>query len=167
MKAAGLVFASASCLGVAAVAAISLVPHSRTTEPHRYAGMSMPEASVFERACKDCHSNDTEWPWYSKIPPVSLGVVADVRRGRKTWNISEWGTYSKGKKLGFLTAIATDAANDNMPPRAYRWMHRDSVLKDSDRVLLAGWANAEKARIRSSNASAPQHVAADNRVVSR
>lgn len=150
VKAARVGTCFASCLFVAAGAFRSFEwKRSVTiTVPRVYAGMTEKQARVFDRACKDCHSNDTDWPWYSKIPPVSLGVVADVRRGRATWNISAWSTYSKGKKLGFLSAIAMDASNDNMPPRAYRWMHRDSELSKVDRVLLKQWAETEQARLR-------------------
>jgi len=52
-------------------------------------GMPVAVARVFERACKDCHSNRTEWPWYAKLPPLSLAIAADVNRGKKFFNMSE------------------------------------------------------------------------------
>ena len=148
VKAAGVGTCFASCLFVAAGAFRPSEWDRSVTVPRIYAGMTEKQAGVFDRACKDCHSNDTDWPWYSKIPPVSLGIVADVRRGRTTWNISDWSKYSKGKKLGYLSAIAIDASNDNMPPRAYRWMHRNSELSQLDRTLLKQWAETERARLR-------------------
>ncbi len=127
------------------------------------AGMSAPVARVFERSCKDCHSNRIEWPWYSKIPPLSLAIAADVKRGRSFFNLSEWSSYSTGRKRGFLLAIETDLKRDKMPPKTYRWMHWESALTERDRSLLANWAREEGQLLRKrppslakSNASVPR-----------
>src|SRR4028119_674499 len=52
-------------------------------------------AAIFERACKDCHSNQTEWPWYTRIAPVSWYVADHVEHGRREMNFSEWSTYDR------------------------------------------------------------------------
>ncbi len=54
--------------------------------------------SILKTSCYDCHSNETEWPWYSKVAPVSFLVSADVRNGRKRVNFSEWDKYDEEKK---------------------------------------------------------------------
>ncbi len=115
--------------------------------------MPAPVARVFERACKDCHSNRTAWPWYAKIPPLSLAIAADVNRGRTFFNLSEWSAYSLGRRRGFLVAIETDLKRDKMPPRTYRWMHRESSLTEQDRALLVNWAKEEGLLLRSKSAS--------------
>jgi len=114
-----------------------------------YAGMPGPVARVFNRACKDCHSNSTSWPWYAKIPPVSLAIAGDVKRGRAFVNMSEWYAYSTGRKLGFLSAMQIAVERRNMPPFAYRLTHHESLLSKGDRYLLARWALAERTRLRS------------------
>jgi hypothetical protein len=55
-------------------------------------GASLPDevTQVFERACQDCHSNNTHWPWYAKVTPVSFLVAGDVNRGRQFLNLSQW-----------------------------------------------------------------------------
>src|SRR6516164_1536483 len=92
--------------------AIQLVPvdHSNPkVDPSHtiYSILTMPAdvKAVFERSCKNCHSNETSWPWYSHIAPASWVVVHDVHRGRKLMNLSEWGTYSVQRKEDKLEEI--------------------------------------------------------------
>ncbi|MDQ6700893.1 MAG: heme-binding domain-containing protein [Acidobacteriota bacterium] len=115
------------------------------------AGMPEAVAHVFNRACKDCHSNSTAWPWYAKIPPISLAIAGDVQSGRSFLNMSDWDEYSRGRKLGILSAMQIAVAKSNMPPRAYRWMHHESILSRQDRELIANWAIAERVRLRSAS----------------
>lgn len=72
---------------------------------------------LFFRACSDCHSNETVWPWYSKIAPVSWLVYRDVKKGRKEFNISEWG---RGEDEGEEAAQSVEQGS--MPPGIYRIM---------------------------------------------
>ena len=120
---------------------------------NRTAGANLPADvdRVFRRACKDCHSNETEWPWYANLPPLSLAIKADVTRGRSLFNMSEWTTYSNGRKRGFLAAIQVDVARKNMPPQTYRWMHSDSQLTPHDEMVLRTWAKQESLRLRGRN----------------
>ncbi len=138
---------SALLVSTALIAVLLFRQNPQITSPKPYAGMSELEARVFSKACKDCHSNDTEWPWYAKIPPISLGVAADVHKGRAAWNLSEWPKYSRGKRLGFLSAIAVGAVGERMPPLAYRLVHPESRLNAKDRTLLVKWATEERSRL--------------------
>ena len=65
-----------------------------------YSAYPMPTdlQAIFERSCRDCHSNRTTWPWYSRFAPVSWKVADDVHQGRRHFNISEWGTYPDEKQ---------------------------------------------------------------------
>jgi hypothetical protein len=112
-------------------------------------GASVPGevSQVFERACQDCHSNNTRWPWYAKVTPVSFLVAKDVSRGRQFLNLSEWQKYSRGQKLGYLAGMADAARNRKMPPRIYRTMHSDARLSDQERRLIAAWAAEERKRV--------------------
>src|SRR5215831_2751013 len=58
-----------------------------------------------KRACGDCHSNETNWPWYSHIAPVSWWIRSHVRQGQRELNFSEWQTYSAAQKRGELESI--------------------------------------------------------------
>src|SRR5258706_2803292 len=88
--------------------------------------------SVLERACQDCHSDNTVSPWYAHVPPVSWQIGKDVARGRATMNFSKWSEYSDAKKRGFMLAILADAKAHVMPPREYVWMHGEAKLSDAD-----------------------------------
>src|SRR5687767_12011008 len=59
-------------------------------------------AAVFDRACRDCHSNDTRWPWYSHVAPVSWFVIDHVNHGRSHFNASEWNQYETVEEARLL-----------------------------------------------------------------
>jgi Haem-binding domain len=103
---------------------------------------------ILERACQDCHSNNTNWPWYAKVTPISFMVAQDVNRGRRFLNLSEWQKYSDGQKLGYLGSMADAARDRKMPPIVYSTMHPDARLADSERRLIAAWASEERKRVR-------------------
>jgi len=105
--------------------------------------------NIFSRACQDCHSNKTEWPWYAQLPPMSKMITQDVERGRAFLNLSNWQSYSKGQKLGYLAAMSSAATGREMPPMRYTLIHGDARLSDQERSRIAEWAKQEAARIRS------------------
>ena len=75
--------------------------------------------SVLERSCRDCHSNETTWPWYSSVAPVSWLVARDVNEGRKELNISEFGTYEPKKQQHKLEEACTQVKEGEMPMWIY------------------------------------------------
>lgn len=87
---------------------------------------------IFFRACKNCHSNETAWPWYSKVAPVSWVIQHDVNEGRETFNISEWGRV---QNKGMIAA--DEVRSGEMPPRAYRLMNPEARLTSTEREELA------------------------------
>jgi len=109
---------------------------------------------VFERACQDCHSNNTQWPWYARVAPVSWMVTSDVERGRAFMNLSDWPRYSTSRQLGYLAAMANATRNQAMPPRVYSTLHPHARLTDAERGLIANWAGQEYRRLRVHAASA-------------
>jgi uncharacterized membrane protein len=106
---------------------------------------------IIERACQDCHSNNTKWPWYAKVTPISFMVAQDVNRGRRFLNLSEWQNYSVGQKLGYLASMADAARDRKMPPKLYSRLHPDARLTDPERNLIAAWAGEERKRERVNN----------------
>jgi hypothetical protein len=121
--------------------------HSRTYPPLLH-GADMPADinNIFSRACEDCHSDTTEWPWYSHVPPMSKLIADDVQRGRAFLNLSDWQSYSKGRKLGFLIAMSSAVTTGEMPPSRYTLIHGDARLTDAERQKIAAWAKQETAR---------------------
>jgi hypothetical protein len=77
--------------------------------PPLFTGAEVPPAmsEIFERSCRDCHSNMTQWPWYAGLPPVSTLVLTAVEKGRKFLNLSKWDQYSPAERIGFLAAMSS------------------------------------------------------------
>lgn len=86
--------------------------------------------ALFYRACADCHSNETTWPWYSKIPPVSALTVHDVSEGRSKFNIS-------ARDMGKADEAAETVQKGEMPMKIYTIMHPTARLTDTERQALA------------------------------
>ena len=98
---------------------------------------------LLKRACYNCHSNETVWPWYANVAPVSWLVGSDVVEGRQNVNFSEWGNYASSVQGDKLKAIKEEMQEGGMPPWYYSIMHRDSRLSPGGRRQIRDWtANA-------------------------
>lgn len=90
---------------------------------------------LFARACGDCHSNATTWPWYSNVAPVSWLVTNDVNGGRSTLNVSEW-----DRPQDDVGDVAEVIQSGEMPPFYYTWMHSSAKLTGAEKqALIRGW----------------------------
>ena len=85
-----------------------------------------PVKSILKRACYDCHSHETVWPWYSKVAPVSWLVAWDVREGREELNFSTWNQYTGKKRDKKLKEIAEQVDEGEMPPWFYLPAHPEA-----------------------------------------
>jgi hypothetical protein len=138
-------------LTAAAVAAVAiqLVPVTRTNPSPRTVVAVPPEVhQVLQRACYDCHSNDTRWPWYSRVAPVSWLVAHDVSEGREHLNFSVWPQISTAQRAKAKHEIAEALSEGEMPPWLYLPAHPDAKLTAEELSLLRGWAAASEARLR-------------------
>jgi cytochrome c551/c552 len=117
--------------------------------------MSSEVSAILERACADCHSSKTTWPWYSQIAPVSWYVISDVNGGRKEMSLSDWGSYDARRKARKLQQICEQIEKGEMPMRSYVVMHPTAKLTDSDKQLLCDWAKQERERVFASQAENP------------
>lgn len=104
-------------------------------------------SSLFERGCKDCHSNETSWPFYAYVAPVSWLVSHDVTEGRKHFNMSEWGKYSVNRKIQKLSGIFQAINDKSMPLPKYIPLHPAANLTDAERDTLAQWAQTTAEKI--------------------
>jgi hypothetical protein len=111
---------------------IQLVPygkhHVNPPVQHEPAWDSAFTRQIFFRACKNCHSNETEWPWYGSVAPFSWLVQYDVDRGRRLFNVSEW-----GRKENRGDEAAKEVREGDMPPLYYRPLHPESWLARNER----------------------------------
>jgi hypothetical protein len=98
-------------------------------------------AGILRRACADCHSHETEWPWYSKISPLSWLLARHVVKGRAKLNFSDWSAASPDQDL--LQGIADSIVKKHMPLASYLLIHRHSRLSPSDQDVLLAWADGK------------------------
>ena len=98
--------------------------------------------AVLRRACYDCHSNETVWPWYSQIAPVSWLVARDVNDGRKHLNFLVWESYDEKRRAKKLTEISEEVGEGEMPMAIYLPAHPDAKLSEAEKTLLVEWAKA-------------------------
>jgi hypothetical protein len=99
-------------------------------------------AAVLERACRDCHSSRTVWPWYSNVAPVSWWVIDHVNHGRSHLNFSEWSSVPADRVAPILDGICKQARARTMPLPSYTWMHWSARLTDADAQALCEWSGA-------------------------
>ena len=97
---------------------------------------------LLRRACYDCHSNETRWPWYTTIAPVSWLIERDVELGRKQLNFSEWGSYYPATRKRKLQWMGRALRKEAMPPWIYRMLHPDATLTQTDLARLQQWTES-------------------------
>ncbi len=95
---------------------------------------------IFKRACYDCHSTQTIWPWYSKIFPVSVWIQHHQEEGMEEWNLEEWNQLSPEKKRKLSIEIIEEIEENEMPLFSYRLVHKDAIISDQDLDNLKAWA---------------------------
>lgn len=106
-----------------------------------------PVASIFNRSCNDCHSNNTRWPWYSNVAPVSWFVIGHVNEGRRHMNFSDWTRLNQREEGQMLKSICQEVTSGGMPLSSYTPMHPGSTLSAGDVKTLCDWAGAETGRL--------------------
>ena len=99
--------------------------------------------NTLARACGNCHSNQTELPWYGHVVPISWWIDRHVREGRQALNFTEWTTYSARRQHDELESICGVVSNGRMPPASYRVLHPESRLEAKDKKLICAWAANE------------------------
>jgi hypothetical protein len=116
---------------------------------HITAALDVPADVMYllERACADCHSHSTEWPWYTNVAPVSWVIAHHVDHGRECVNFDQWATYTEYEMQKVLDEIAEEVDQGKMPLPAYLRMHAEARLSDGDRARIVTWAGQERDRI--------------------
>lgn len=107
--------------------------------------------SVLKAACYDCHSNNTNYPWYTYVQPVGWMLANHVKNGKKELNFSEFGSYSKRRQQSKLKSIASQVKDGEMPLSSYAIMHKEARLSKEKKDLIIGWAQKIKDSIEQNN----------------
>ena len=130
---------------VVVFALIQVIRPDRTNPPvdpaqtlQSHIGETHPAVLAIGRACGDCHSNETSWPWYSHVAPISWLVAHDVAEGREVLNFSKWNTYPFNEKAKLVQKICEEVREGDMPGAAYTFIHRGAKLNTTEVEALCG-----------------------------
>lgn len=120
-----------------------------TTNPAVKAEIKVPAEikTLLETSCYDCHSNQTRWPWYSRIAPVSWLVAHDVEEAREHLNFSEWGLLDFEEQAELIEEIWEEVEEGEMPLWFYLPLHPEAQIDDRDRRILKEWASSGSSEI--------------------
>jgi len=106
-----------------------------------------PVLSTLRRACFDCHSEATRWPWYATLPLASRVIERDVTEARGQLNLSRWIDYNQFDRADMLDKMCELASRRKMPPWQYRLMHPGARLSATEISALCAWSKDEAARL--------------------
>ena len=99
---------------------------------------------ILRTSCYDCHSNQTRWPWYSRVAPMSWLVAHDVREGRSRVNFSTWSKDLPSRYQGYFIDRAVErVVNGEMPPRRYLLLHSSAKIEPGELETLQRWRSTE------------------------
>ncbi len=101
-------------------------------------------SAIIDRACRDCHTNRTAWPWYSRVAPASFLVAQDVQKGRAHLNFSEWRGLPPEITALKLSEACTEVKRGNMPLWYYVPAHPDTKLSADDVKTLCSWPESSE-----------------------
>ena len=103
--------------------------------------------TILAQKCGDCHSNNTRWPPYSRVAPISWLVEHDVVTGRKHLNFSIWEKYGTDARIDLLSKVGSQLRQEKMPLRGYLLFHPEARLSAAERELILNWSKAERRRL--------------------
>lgn len=98
-------------------------------------------AGILKTSCYDCHSNNTNYPWYASIQPAGWLLAKHIRDGKEELNFSEFASYSQRRQLSKLKSIQNSIKDGSMPLSAYTIIHADAKLSDKSKTLLIDWSS--------------------------
>lgn len=139
---------------VIALVGIQFVRPARTNPPvdksqtiEAFTQMTPEVTSILDRSCRDCHSNQTVWPWYSNVAPLSWWVIDHANLGRRNLNYSEWGKLAPDRRDRKLRQICDEVQDGVMPLISYLPMHPTARLSEQDKKTLCAWTDKEREQL--------------------
>jgi len=99
---------------------------------------------IIKTSCADCHSNNTAYPWYNNIAPVSWFLAYHVNEGKEHLNFSEWTSYNKNQKNHIIKEMKEEIKEREMPLTSYTLIHKNTTLTKQQSKLFLNWLNTIK-----------------------
>jgi len=103
---------------------------------------------ILKKACNDCHSNNTAYPWYSKIQPVDWWLDNHVQEGKRELNLDEYTNRRLRYQYHKMEEIADQVKKGEMPLNSYTWIHKDAILTEAEKTALIGWADGVREQMK-------------------
>ena len=100
--------------------------------------------AILRTSCYDCHSNNTNYPWYSYIQPARFFMESHIKEGKENLNFSEWGNYSNRKQNNKLDRIAKQIKSNEMPLSSYTMIHKNATLSATQKKEIINWISQLK-----------------------
>ena len=107
--------------------------------------------AILRTSCYDCHSNNTNYPWYSNIQPARFLMESHIKKGKENLNFNEWGNYSSRKQNNKLDRIAKQIKYNEMPLASYTLIHKNAILTPTQKREVLDWINKIEDSISSQN----------------
>lgn len=128
------------------ISVIQFIPVDKTNPPvdsqkDYFSIVNLPEnvKNILKKSCFDCHSNETVYPWYSNVAPISWFLKNHINEGREHVNFSEWGNYSAEKQKNIVEDCAEEISENEMPLSTYTLLHSDAKLDKEKLQILSLW----------------------------
>jgi len=128
--------------------AIQLIRPEKTNQPiNESIALKAPKEvmTILKASCYDCHSDETKWPFYSDIAPISWSVIAHVNDGREALNFSRWSEIDPETKTKRLKRAIKTVNNGMMPLSDYLMFHDEAILDNDKKQIIVDWCNAQLA----------------------
>jgi cytochrome c len=113
------------------------------------AGIDPETLGLIQRACQNCHSLNTDLPFYGRIAPMSWLMAQDIRQARLHMNLSQWQEYSDEDRIVLLSEVGRAVKNRRMPLQRYVLLHNEARLSDPERERIYQWTRSERKRLKS------------------
>lgn len=121
-------------------------PNKAKGDQPNYIGktFSIPEdvKSILTKACNDCHSNNTRYPWYSNIQPADWWMNGHIKKGKKGMNLDEYTNHNLRYQYHKMEDVLEQLKEGDMPLNSYTWIHKDAILSQTEKNSLINWANS-------------------------
>ncbi|GGD13159.1 heme-binding domain-containing protein [Hyunsoonleella pacifica] len=105
-------------------------------------------STLLQESCYDCHSNNTQYPWYNKVQPAAWFLENHIKDGKEELNFNEWDAYSNRRKNSKLKSIINQVKDDEMPLASYTLIHKDARLSKSEKTLIIDYVKNLKENLR-------------------
>ncbi|MGI0106404.1 heme-binding domain-containing protein [Salinimicrobium sp. WS361] len=104
--------------------------------------------TILQTSCYDCHSNNTNYPWYNKIQPFTWYLNDHIEKGKADLNFSEFGEYSSRRQRSKLRSISSQVKDGEMPLQSYTLVHWDAKLSDKEKEEFTVWMDSLAMEVR-------------------